>query len=239
MSRARLLAAFIASGLLGCSSESTTAGIGEPIQARYGNGRKAQFLSGDLPGSRPLTDQEISSGVQPNTPTASLSVSLGAVHEAETGFVASGSTSTEAVAIGIRFMDLGTGYWVLPVTGLDPTKPGTYNWNATLDFGGNIEPGDHPLAAVAIDAAGHGGSQFTTELCVISDIPDNLSACSSSAKPPFSVLSLNWDTPVDLDLRVITPQGKVVDPKHPSTAPAVHGQFDPTAPGTGVFDTDA
>ena len=38
------------------------------------------------------------------------------------------------------------------------------------------------------------------------------------------MLSLVWDTPVDLDLRVITPQGKTVDPKHPSTAVAVNGQ---------------
>ncbi|MEO6598776.1 MAG: hypothetical protein ABIQ16_02820, partial [Polyangiaceae bacterium] len=42
-----------------------------------------------------------------------------------------------------------------------------------------------------------------------------------------------------LDLRVITPQGKVVDPKHPSTALAVNGKVDPTASGTGIFDTDA
>jgi hypothetical protein len=48
-----------------------------------------------------------------------------------------------------------------------------------------------------------------------------------------------WDTPVDLDLRVITPQGKIVDPKHPSTAVAVNGQVDVTAKGTGIFDRDS
>lgn len=239
MSRAWLTLALAAMCLLGCSSESLTAGITEPLRARYGNGRNAQFLSGELPGSKPLTDEEILNGATPDLPTATLGVTLGTVRQAETGFVASGSTSSEAVAIGIRFMDLGTGYWVFPVTGLDPTKPGTYNWNATLDFGGNIEPGEHQLGVVAIDAAGHGGSQFTVPLCVLSDIPDNSSACKATAKPPFSVLSLNWDTPVDLDLRVITPQGKVVDPKHPSTALPINGQVDPTAPGTGVFDTDA
>jgi len=241
MRRAWLLAALalVPTSLPACSSESLTAGITEPIRVNYGNGRNAQFLAGGLPGSPPLTDEEILNGVTPKAPTASLNVSLGSVRQAETGFVASGSTSTEAVAIGIRLMELGSGYWVFPVTGLDPTKPGTYNWNATLDFGGNIEPGKHALGVVAIDAAGNAGSQFTTELCVLSDISDNSSACSANAKPPFSVLSLNWDTPVDLDLRVITPQGKVVDPKHPSTAIAVDGKFDPTAPNTGVFDADA
>jgi len=239
MKKLWVLVALAAFGLVGCSSESLTAGVTEPIRVSYGNGRNAQFLSGDLPGSAALSDQDILSGVVPKAPTASLNVSLGTVRQAETGFVASGSTSSDAVAIGIRFMDLGTGYWVFPVTGLDPTKPGTYNWNATLDFGGNIEPGKHPLGVVAIDAAGHAGSQFETTLCVMSDIPDNSSACSATAKPPFSVLSLNWDAPVDLDLRVITPQGKVVDPKHPSTAMAVDGKYDPSAPHTGVFDTDA
>jgi len=239
MSKAWLLLLLAAASLLGCSSESLTAGITEPIRARYGNGRNAQFLSGELPGTPPLTDQEILNGATPNAPTASLSVSLGKVHQAETGFVASGSTSSEAVAIGIRLMDAGSGYWVLPVTGLDPTKPGSYNWNATLDFGGGIEPGKHPLGVVAIDAAGHAGSQFTIPLCVLSDIPDNSSACSATDKPPFSVISLNWDTPVDLDLRVITPAGKIVDPKHPSTANAVDGQFNATAKGVGVFDADA
>ena len=239
MKRVWALLALATSVLLGCSSESTTEGIGEPILVRYGNARNAQFLSGDLPGSPPLTDEEVLTGVMPKAPTASLNVSVGAVREAETGFVASGSTSNEAVAIGLRLMDVGSGYWVFPVTGADPTKPGTFNWNATVDFGGNVPPGTHALGVVAIDADGHAGSQFTTQLCVISDIPDNLSACSASAKPPFTVLSLNWDTAVDLDLRVVTPQGKVVDPKHPSTAIAVNGQFDTSAPRTGVFDTDA
>ena len=239
MTRAWLVLVVTAACLLGCSSESLTAGVTEPIRVSYGSGRNAQFFSGELPGSPPLSDEEILSGVEPQPPTASLDVSLGNVRQAETGFVASGATSSEAVAIGIRFMDLGSGYWVFPVTGLDPTRPGTYNWNATLDFGGNIAPGTHLLGVVAIDAAGHGGSQATIPLCVLSDIPDNSSACSATAKPPFSVLSLNWDTAVDLDLRIITPQGKVVDPKHPSTAVAVDGKFDPTAPNTGVFDTDA
>ena len=231
--------AFSVLALLGCSGESLTAGISEPVQVRYGNGRNAQFISGDMPGSKPLTDAEVLSGVMPQLPSASLDVSAGVIREADTGFTASGTTSNEAVAVALRFLDLGSGYWVFPVTSQDPTRPGTFSWNASVDFGANIPPGIHPLGVVAIDANGHAGSQFATGLCVTSDIPDNLSACSGSAKPPFTVLSLAWDTPVDLDLRVITPQGKVVDPKHPSTAVAVNGRIDTAAAGTGVFDTDA
>ena len=238
MKRAGVFAALVTLGAFGCSSESTTSGLSQPLQVRYGNGRNAQFFSGDLPGEAPLTDEQILSDVKPKLPSSSLNVSAGVIREADTGFVASGSTSSEAVAVGLRFLDQGSGYWVLPVGGQDPTQPGIFSWSATIDFGNAMRPGSHPLGVVAIDGAGHAGTQFATRLCVTSDIPDNLSACSARP-PPFSVLSLAWDTPVDLDLRVVTPEGKIVDPKHPSTAVAVDGVFDPTAPGTGIFDTDA
>ena len=94
MSKVWLLLAFVASALAGCSSESLTAGITEPIRVSYGNGRNAQFLGGVLPGSKPLTDGEVLSGVLPQTPTSSLNVSVGSVRQAETGFVASGATSS-------------------------------------------------------------------------------------------------------------------------------------------------
>jgi hypothetical protein len=233
------IVAFSALPLLACSGESITGGVSEPIQIRYGSGSNAQFISGPLPGSKPLTDQDILSGTKPQLPSTSLEANVGVVHEAETGFKASGAASNEAVAVGLRLLDLGSGYWVLPVATQDPTMPGLFGWNAEMDFGVNIPSGRHPLGVVAIDANGHAGSQAATSVCFSSDIPDNLSGCFASAKPPFTVLSLAWDTPVDLDLRVITPQGKVVDPKHPSTAVAVKGITDPTAKGTGIFDTDA
>jgi len=224
---------------VGCASEPVTAGLTEPVRVRYGLTQNAQFRAGKLPGSPPLTSSEALSGVAPTAPSSSLNVGGSVAHESDAGFALSGVTSGEAVAVGIRFLDLGTGYWVLPVAGQDPTTPGTYTWAATVDFGSDIPPGFHPLAAVAIDASGHGGTQAESDLCIASDIPDNLSACSPGVAPPATVVSLAWDAPVDLDLRVVTPSGKIVDPKHPSTADAVNGKVDPTAPGTGIIDTDA
>ncbi len=233
-------ALFLCSLLLAaCSSESTPSGLAEPLRARYGLTQNAQFRPGSLPGSEPLTSEQTLSGVAPSAPTTDLSVGAAVVTEGATGFSASGVTSGEAVAVGIRLLDLGSGYWVLPVSGEDPTLPGSYTWGATLDFGANIPPGFHPLGVVALDASGHGGTQVSTKVCIESDIPDNLRACSPTSAPPSTVLSLAWDTPVDLDLRVVTPSGKIVDPKHPSTADAVNGKYDPTAPNTGVFDRDA
>jgi hypothetical protein len=45
---------------------------------------------------------------------------------------------------------------------------------------------------------------------------------------------------VDLDLKVVTPDGKVVDSKHPTTAPDDEtGKSDPTVDGTGILDRDS
>ncbi len=225
--------------LAACSSQSTPSGLGEPVRASYGLTSNAQFRAGALPGSPPLTTAEALSGVQPALPSTSVNVAGSVIQEGDSGFTIGGIATGQAVAVGIRFLGLGSGYWVLPVTGEDPTSPGNYTWGATLDFGAAIPSGFQSLAVVAIDANGHGGSQETTKLCVASDIPDNLRECSPTSTPPATVLSLAWDTPVDLDLRVVTPSGKIVDPKHPSTADAVNGKIDPTAPNTGVFDTDA
>jgi uncharacterized protein YfaP (DUF2135 family) len=54
------------------------------------------------------------------------------------------------------------------------------------------------------------------------------------------VISLAWDAPVDMDLRVVTPSGKVVDSKHPTTAVEdENGNLEPFAAGAGVIDHDA
>ncbi|HEY3666719.1 MAG TPA: hypothetical protein VGL19_11985 [Polyangiaceae bacterium] len=230
---------FLVWPLLACSGQTLDAGVTEPLRVTYGATNNAQFRAGNLPGSKPLTSAEELANAARTPPTVSLNVAGSVIRESDTGFLVNGSTSREAVAVGLRFLDLGTGYWVLPVTGQDPTRPGTFTWTATLDFGASIPPGFHGLGVVGIDSAGKGGTQTETDLCVTSDIPDNLSACSPGAKPPATVVSLVWDSAVDLDLRVITPEGKIVDPKHPSTAQAVNGHLDPTAKATGVFDTDA
>jgi hypothetical protein len=55
-------------------------------------------------------------------------------------------------------------------------------------------------------------------------------------------LSLEWDRDVDLDLRVRTPEGKFVDPKHPTTALKVDGGVPESGladPSTGIIDADS
>src|SRR5207342_845537 len=54
---------------------------------------------------------------------------------------------------------------------------------------------------------------------------------------PAAVISLSWDNAADLDLQVVTPEGVVVSPKHPTTVPEDE-EPDPSAP-VGTIDRDA
>src|SRR5262249_21741946 len=66
-----------------------------------------------------------------------------------------------------------------------------------------------------------------------------LNACDHTIPPPQAVLSLHWDTDADLDLVVITPDGKTVDPKHPTTATGTDGGVTVDPNVDGVFDHDS
>jgi hypothetical protein len=52
-------------------------------------------------------------------------------------------------------------------------------------------------------------------------------------------VSLSWDSDADLDLRLVAPNGKELDPKHLTTATAIDGGADSIPPGTGVLDRDS
>src|SRR5690606_5299355 len=70
----------------------------------------------------------------------------------------------------------------------------------------------------------------------------NLNACDPSIPPPDAVIVLSWDADADLDLIVVTPEGKTVDARRPSTAYA--GDQRPPAdllrdPRVGRLDGDS
>jgi hypothetical protein len=193
--------------------QPAVSGIGEPIRVTGG-----QYIAGDLPSS---------AGGPAITATAfnNQNVLLG-----EAGKAISGRAQDAAFAVGVRFGDLGTGYWVVPVTEPDPQFPGEITFGFSADFDANIPAGFHPLRFVAIDAAGHGGAPMDTPLCVAGRIPDNLHACLPSTPPPAVVISLRWDTNFDVDLHVLIPSGVDVNPKSPLTQPMEAG----TAPDSNA-----
>lgn len=220
--RASLIALLLAS-LTACTGVPYSIGTDQPIRIREG-----RFHEGALPGT-PLGDGGVAVGptiTGIETPNAVLTIG-------QAGKVLGGRTSTDAYSVAIAFLDLGSGYWVLPVGAPDPTNGGEYSFSATADFGRDIAPGIHTIGFVAFDADGNAGTQSVLSVCVLPDVPDNYNACDPSMfAPPQAVISLSWSTDVDLDLVVVTPSGKVVSAKRPTTYDADGG----TVPSSGLTD---
>jgi hypothetical protein len=221
--------------LLGCSSDPVTVGLTEPLRVRDG-----QFQEGSLPGLPPQTLEQILAEEPPIPPTfTSLDARPGPIEVGEERSL-SGRTTSDAVAVAIGFPDLGSGYWVAPTQAADPTNNGELTWGLSFNINPSLSPGLHELLLAAVDAQGRSGNRRAVELCVEREVPDNGNVCDPTTPPPALVVSLSWDSDADLDLRVVTPGGKVVDGKAPSTAVRdADGNIDPTAPGIGQLDLDS
>lgn len=212
--------------LAGCSSEAVNAGFDEPVRVFDG-----QFHEGALPGTPPLTADEVASGATPLSPRVTTVDGVGGILRfGDPRQAIRGRATGDAVAIAFRFEALGRGYWVEPLRGPDAVNPGEYTWSLDAQFSRALAPGRHRLLFAAIDEQGRAGTQLDVALCADSEVPDNQNACLPSQKPPPLVVSLAWDVNVDLDLQVRTPDGELVDAKHPQTStgepPQVLGHLD-------------
>ncbi len=221
--------ALLALGACASDQASPDEGIDEPLRVESG-----QFVAGALPGSAAVTSD---AGVSASPRVTDVSSATSDIEEGELGLALSGHATTDTQAIGVRFPDLGTGYWVVPIGAPDPTDNGLLTWQFGADFARNLPTGAHDLAFVAIGADGSSGAQALLSLCVDTPVPDNLNACIPKRVPPKAVLSLSWDSPVDLDLIVQTPSGVIVGGKTATTVPP--GTSTTTSASTGVLDRDS
>jgi hypothetical protein len=236
MRRAQAIALLAAMAASGCSQgEPAIQGPSEPFRVRGG-----RFIEADLPGEAP-TD----AGQPPADPDAGLSgppsitaldLSNIVVHQGQGNKKVAGRTSPNGWAVGIRLADVGSGYWVLPTGVVDPPT-GELTWEALCDFDPSIKPGFHDLRVVALSEDGQAGRQLSQPLCVTGRVPDNFNFCDPSSPPPEAVISLTWDTNVDLDLQVVAPDGRVTDPKHPATHDSDDAGVIP--PEAGMIDRDS
>lgn len=214
-----------------------TVGLGEPLRVRG-----AQFISGTMPGAAPIDagtpDMDAGPAPKPQGIAVTDVEATNAIAlpgQANKKF--SGRATIDAVAVGIRLADVGSGYWVLPTSSPDPQFPGEITWEAQIDFAATLAGGNHMLRVVAVDANGNASAQAEFRICVAPRVPDNLHACSPNVKPPEAVFALTWDADVDLDLEVTTPDGTLVSPKGQATTTFV----DAGRPGddVGVIDRDS
>ncbi|HET9955178.1 MAG TPA: hypothetical protein VFQ61_11775 [Polyangiaceae bacterium] len=190
---------------LACGGQDSVIGPSEPFRVR-----NAQFIPGALPGE-PAAD----SAADPESPLrVSLELKNSVLLPGQGGKSLSGRAGADAWAIGVTLEGAGRGYYVVPVGALD-SATGELTWSATADFDESLTEGKRRLLAVAIDPSGVAGQQAARDVCIAS--PVHPRSCSAKATPPKTVISLEWDTNADLDLQVLTPEGRLVTPKRPST----------------------
>lgn len=221
-------------GALACSGESLTRGLTQPLRIEG-----AQFIDGDLPGI--AADSEAAKAAKPgDLPSLVSFSSLTIVPPGAVDRGISGTATVGTSSVGLRFSDLGDGYWVLPTTTADLFSENELAWGGLASYARKPAAGKHELLGVAIDANGRAGVQSSLDVCLLPEVPDNGNVCDPAKDPPKLVISLGWNSPVDLDLRVVTPDGKIVDAKHPSTALAGEdGKGDPSVEGTGQILSDS
>jgi hypothetical protein len=204
MRLASALGLVLVATLLACTGEvEGTVGLLEPIRVVEG-----VFHSGEL-------------SERDDGPTVtSIESASGLVLVGERDRLLVGRTSDNAYAIGVRFADLGSGWWTMPVQDLDPIYPGERTFAFRFDVGGSVPAGNHRLTLAAIDDAGRRGELFELSICVRDALlPDNLNPCDITLMPPALVIALEWDLDVDLDLVVDTPSGKRISAKTPTAYP--------------------
>lgn len=222
--------------LLGCGDHSLTEGLEEPISVH-----DAQFVKGELPGSKPLSAADIADGeVQEDPRPTPPGTDVVYLRQGLAGTRFYGWTSADSVAVAIKVEGEGTGYWLLPAGRPDPALNGALTWDLTLDLHASLTAGLHELRVAAIDSEGKSGTQATTTICVNSLVPDNGNACYPDIAPPDLVIGLEWNSNADLDLIVITPDGQRIESKNPTSAVKDDsGNIDTTADGIGNLDFDS
>lgn len=194
-----------------CSSRAAPSGINEPLRVQGG-----QFVNGALP--RGETGPKIVTVESNNN-----AVPQGFIGKKLEGNVGRGASS---IAIGLE--GLGSGYWLMPVGFPDPLSDGELRWEVLFDVASTAPVGKRALLLTAIDAEGRPGPLYTQAFEVLPQIP--------SGK---MVITLRWDSDADLDLVVVAPTGKTLDPKRPTTVLQPDAGVDAAAPEYGFIDRDS
>lgn len=207
--------------LIGCESQSYDIGTSQAIQVR----ERASLNPGTFHAA-PLPDIAVEDGGTPTGPVVTKIESVsGNALLGQSGKSYIGRATPDGYAVAVGIPALFEGYWTIPLGSPDPTVNNELDFEMLLDFGRHIPPGNYEIAFVAFDEAGNPGPRTTSTVCIVPDIPDNLNACFPTRQPPDTIISLDWDTNADLDLVVVTPSGKVVSSKRPTTAVADGGML--------------
>lgn len=182
--------------LLGCegaSAQSGTAGFLRIAGAQYVPGELDQATHSITPEVHRIDSQN-------NT------IYPGITGKALGGGVGPGSTAVLVGLVG------DSGHWIVPVQALDQAAPGDFVFSAKASFSPDIPLGKAMLIYRAVNAAGEMGPPWPQALQV-----------TSTALTAGLLVTLDWDTEADLDLRVTAPDstGKEVEIWSRKTSSAV------------------
>ncbi len=199
-------------GLCGCGdSQAAPSGLSEPL--RISN---AQFIAGDFP-----TSHEAGPSI------SQFSILNSEFVAGTTGKVVKGLADAGSQSVAFALQGLSHGYWVIPTGSPDPSEHGALSWAASCDFSHDLQAGPTALQIAASSSNGEFGPVATEMLNVKSLIPTG-----------HVVASLTWGADVDLDLHLVSPSGKELDPKHPNTIESDETTGKPLA-HSGLLDHDS
>jgi hypothetical protein len=212
---------------VGCEQSPYASGVSEAFQIR-----DATFVLGALP------EDETAEG-----PSVVYAASVGyVVTQGQGNIQYTGLVTKDSYAVLITAQGVSEGYWIVTLDGPDVTQNNDLLFDLTADFTREMPYGLQTLSFVSTDETGAPGPRYDSTLCVLPDVSsNNLAACDPEVEPQSAVVSLRWDTNVDLDLRVLTPEGKLVSWKAPTTAIAdgTIPKEDLEDPATGELTRDS
>lgn len=194
------------------NSARDSSGAGEPLVVHNG-----QFFQGAFPAD--------SGGPE----VAAVKSSNSTIRAGEIDKNLFGFATPTSQAIALAFQGLGHGYWIVPVGGED-TETSNFKWAADTDFSRNLPGGPQALIYAASSTTGAFGPISDQNVQVVPFLPSG-----------HVVASLTWGNESDLDLHVVAPSGKEIDPKHINTTGVVDGGADAgdPLPDDGQLDRDS
>jgi YD repeat-containing protein len=146
----------------------------------------AQFVQGALTPDTTATGSAVISGVAINNTK---------IYPGELGFPLAGTVTGVTALVGLKG---DTGYWIVPATIADLTTVGGYDFSTQLSFSPLTPTGTETLILRGVAADGTVGPAQIYALTVAP-------ITTTSGGIPTMVVSLQWDTPSDMDLHVIVP----------------------------------
>jgi hypothetical protein len=207
-----IAASLLAYGAIGCGqSVDAHSGATEPLTVSNG-----QFFGGSFPSDQGGPAITSTSGYR------STIVPGGTAAKSIAGNAASG-----ALSVAVALNGLGSGYWVTPVGSPDQETKGELTWKVICNFAHDLPPGPQRLLFAAANRDGQWGGQRFLDVTATPFLPQG-----------HVVASLSWGNDADVDLHLISPSGKELDPKHLSTTEIDEETMKPL-PGGGTLDRDS